>query len=152
MNTSARLVTALLALTSLTVLASASVVTMAVADGAPATLRLPFRLICHGLADRCLVIRGTPMPLCARCSAIWAGLLVGAGVFAILWRSIPAVPLGALGVAVLPLVVDGATQSLGLRESTNALRMLTGGVAGIAFALWALATLQKESPDAGEPP
>ena len=145
MNASSRLVAAMLALASLTVVGSAVAATLAVADGAPASLRVPFRLICHGLAERCFVIGGVPMPICARCTAIWGGLLLGTAIFALFWKSIPDVPLGALGVAVLPLVIDGGTQALGLRESTNGLRALTGAVAGTAFALWALSTLQKSS-------
>ena len=86
------------------------------------------------------------MPICARCTAIWGGLFLGSAIFALFWRSIGNVPLGALAVAVLPLVIDGGTQAIGVRESTNGLRALTGAVAGVAFALWALATLQKPAP------
>jgi uncharacterized membrane protein len=42
-------------------------------------------------------------------------------------------------VAIAPLAIDGLTQLAGLRESTNALRVATGLVAGLAFGLWILA-------------
>ena len=38
----------------------------------------------------------------------------------------------------MPLGIDGLTQLTTLRESTNTLRIVTGVLAGIAFALWAL--------------
>ena len=106
MSASARLVAAMLAFASVTVLGSAFAVTQALADGAPPSLRLPFRLICHGLADRCFVIGGSAMPICARCTAIWGGLLLGTALFALLWRSIRDVPLGALAVANLLHFID----------------------------------------------
>src|SRR5207253_7590618 len=59
------------------VLTLALIATYAVAHGAPAYVRLPFRFICHGIPRRCLTIWNTPMPICARCTAIYAGLLTG---------------------------------------------------------------------------
>src|SRR4051794_29688857 len=52
-------------------------VTYAVAHGAPAYVLLPSRFICHGIPRRCLAIWNTPMPICARCTAIYAGLFTG---------------------------------------------------------------------------
>src|SRR6185436_21185155 len=85
-----------------------------------------------------------PMPICARCVGIYAGML-----FAILafW----AIPLlrervmrGIAIVAAAPLALDGLSQLIGLRESTNPLRIATGLVAGMAFGLWILSAIERE--------
>jgi uncharacterized membrane protein len=44
--------------------------------------------------------------------------------------------------AVVPMGVDGLTQLVRLRESTNALRAATGVAAGIAFGLWAITAVE----------
>ena len=146
------LVAGCLVLASITVLVSAVATTWAVADGASPAIRVPFRLICHGFAGRCFVIAKVPMPICARCTAIWGGLLVGAAAFPLVRVAVRQFPLGALLVAVLPLAIDGFTQALGLRESTNEIRALTGVVAGLAFALWALANIDREIRSEAEAP
>jgi hypothetical protein len=43
-----------------------------------------------------------------------------------------------LSLAALPTFLDGITQAMGLRESTNPLRLATGLTVGAAFGLWAL--------------
>src|SRR5437868_1280699 len=61
---------------------------MALAVLVPATLgpslfgqvnwwRAPFQLLCHGIASHSFSIAGTAMPICARCTGIYAGLLLG---------------------------------------------------------------------------
>jgi uncharacterized membrane protein len=47
-----------------------------------------------------------------------------------------------LVMAVVPLGVDGLTQLVRLRESTNGLRSATGLAAGIAFGLWAITAVE----------
>ncbi len=104
------------------------------------------------------MISGVAMPLCARCVGIYGGFLVGIAMFAIVMKAADSrqqtagyrVPhpllLSAvsylLPVAVAPLAIDGFTQLLGLRESTNPLRLATGLVAGAAFGLWVLVNVE----------
>lgn len=38
--------------------------------------------------------------------------------------------------ALVPIALDGGTQLIGLRESTNLLRLLTGAIAGFAFPFY----------------
>ena len=45
--------------------------------------------------------------------------------------------------ALVPLGLDGVTQLLGLRESTNPLRIATGVIAGMAFGLWILSAVER---------
>lgn len=97
------------------------------------TLKLP-QWFCHARPERSLRWRGRPLPLCARCTGIYPALAAGvaAGFLA------TPHPLTALLLAVplaLPLVVDGTTQSLGWRRSSNPLRLLTGLLYGFGCGI-----------------
>jgi uncharacterized membrane protein len=119
--------------------------TLALHTGVSESLRGPFRLICHGIASHSLSIAGTPMPLCARCFGIYAGGLLGIGIAAMSYRRRFRMDTAHLFVALVPIVVDGGTQALRLRESTNELRLATGIVAGAAFLLWVMQRIQVEN-------
>jgi uncharacterized membrane protein len=79
---------------------------------------------CHQRIDRSYVLRGRQIPLCCRC----LGTLFGIA-FAPLFVALSPILCTLL---VLPLVADGMTQLLGLRESRNWLRLITGVLFGIA--------------------
>lgn len=140
----ARLVTAILATLSFLILSLTSLCAWAVAHGASMRWKAPFRLLCHGMPERCFELFGEPMPLCARCSGIYAGVLAGVLLFlavAFLRRSPFSAAVAILCVA--PLVIDGVTQALGFRESTNGLRLFTGILAGMVASLWLLTRLEE---------
>ena len=75
------------------------------------------------------------MGVCARCTGIWASLMLfGFIATPLLYlRKLPQIRARWLAIAIVPLVLDGATQFLGLRESTNEFRMITGIIAGAAI-------------------
>jgi uncharacterized membrane protein len=126
-----------------TVMLSASLLcTWAIAHGASMRWRLAFRLFCHGIPERCFTIWGVPMPICARCTAIYIGLAASLIVFVLLPRMNELAARVTLMIAVTPMAVDGLTQLARLRESTNALRMATGLAAGLAFGLWAITAVE----------
>ena len=115
----------------------------AIAHGAAPGWRIPFRIFCHGIPERCLLLWGVPMPICARCTAIYVGLFAGLVTFAAMpWMREDVLRI-AMYAAVLPLAVDGITQLIHLRESTNTLRFGTGLLAGLAFGLWVLSAIEK---------
>jgi Predicted membrane protein len=125
------------------ILALATLCTRAVAIGASPRWRLPFHLICHGIEKRCLVLWSVPMPICSRCAGIYLGFLGGLFLFLI----VPAIrdrvfPTLLLVILVAPLVLDGVSQALGFRESTNDLRMITGVAAGAAFMAWVMTRIE----------
>ena len=136
----ARLLAVVLAVGSALVLAAAAA--PSVVDGATAErlVRLPFRLLCHGIASRCLAIGGEPMSLCARCSGIFAGLISGS-LLSLALAGRFRMPGIIATILLLPIVLDGTSQALGLRESWNTLRLATGFVAGAASIGWALASI-----------
>lgn len=98
------------------------------------------RLLCHQKRERSHILCGTPLLVCARCLGIYLGflctfyvLLVSHGLFTLRLK----VPYAV--VLFVPLGIDGITQLLKKRESTNRLRFVTGylGGIGLAFFLYA---------------
>lgn len=90
---------------------------------------LAFLFGCHQRPERSYFVRGRQIPLCARC----CGLLWGVAV-APLWIKYVNTNL-SLGCIAL-LILDGVSQFLKLRESTNWLRFGTG--TGFSASLVAL--------------
>jgi len=86
---------------------------------------------------------GYKIPVCSRDISIYGGMLLGG----LLWLAlIPRLKLKPsdwphpvwLVLALVPLAVDGFTQLFGWQESTNAIRLWTGLLAGVAMAFYAL--------------
>ena len=136
------IVAATIALGSSLILAASIACTWAISNGASMRWRLAFRALCHGIPQRCLELWNVPMPICARCTAIYAGLLAGIVLFLILPRVQALIARRILAFAAVPMFIDGLTQLAGLRESTNLLRIETGLLAGAAFAFWALSEVE----------
>jgi uncharacterized membrane protein len=143
MSRDAKIAGSVFAAIPLLILATAIADTWAIAQGASVKWRLLFRAICHGIPTRCLTLWGVPMPICARCTAIYGGIALGLAAFALIHPVRERLLRGIMYLAVLPLAVDGVTQGLRLRESTNDLRVATGLAAGFAFGLWVLSTLER---------
>jgi len=97
--------------------------------------RLGFALFCHREPERSFRIPGYTFPLCSRCTGLAAGL---GSAFALALLNFQ-IPLSAGFLLMLPMALDAGTQLLGLRESSNLLRFLTG----FLFALGCLALLVK---------
>lgn len=93
---------------------------------------------CHGIPDRCLQFRGEPMPLCARCLGVYAGIAVVApfllaGSFPL---STPLVIASLLFMFVCFL--DWSLQHWWGVMSTNPRRLVTGLLGGVGSASFAL--------------
>jgi len=83
-------------------------------------------------------VTGYKLPVCSRDVAIYLAMLLGA-------LALPFVrKVGSeewpnkwlLVAACVPVAIDGGTQILGLRESSNAIRMITGFIVGIALPFY----------------
>ena len=93
-------------------------------------------LICHQRPDRTIFVGGHYLPVCARDTGIFIGLIVGY-LLVIAFRNKKAKGPPNLLVAMammLPLLIDSFSQLFGLRTSTNDLRLLTGLLFGSALA------------------
>ena len=83
---------------------------------------------CHQKESRSWHLNGNQMPLCSRCTAIYLGLAIGTLIMAFYRFEIP---LWAVFLFLLPMAIDGTGQTiLGLWESTNIIRTITGLLAG----------------------
>jgi uncharacterized membrane protein len=96
------------------------------------------RFICHQKPERCLTINGKPMSICARCFGFYLGLLIGFIIPVLFnqiyyWHIRYLIILMVLGV--MPLVIDGFTQLMGLRSSSNGLRFGTGLFTGVILGI-----------------
>ncbi|GAB4281522.1 MAG: hypothetical protein Kow0056_16980 [Coriobacteriia bacterium] len=97
--------------------------------------------LCHQLPERSFFGGGVQVPVCARDTGIYIGLVISLAVLALIERGrrpdeLPRWPVLALGVAFVGAMgLDGVTQLLGLRESTNDLRLITGLMTGYAISL-----------------
>lgn len=147
MKRDTKIVAALLAAIPLVVLSAALLCTFAIAHGASMNWRWLFRMMCHGMPARCLIVWNVPMPICARCTAIYSGLFAGVVLFAIARVRIGVAKIFLIGASAA-MALDGFTQLAGLRESTNPLRVATGLAVGMAFGIWALAAMEKSAESA----
>ena len=87
---------------------------------------------CHQMASRSYFLNGNQMPFCARDLGLFAGLVLGMAV-ALVTQIRPRWYLVALGF--FPMALDGVWQLLTDYESTNAVRLLTGILAGVSAAM-----------------
>lgn len=78
------------------------------------------------MPERSFHFKGRKFPLCARCTGVFLGYL-----------TLPIFHLGVINptlllIAVfsLPMLIDSLTQGYGIRESNNALRLITGFMFG----------------------
>jgi len=87
---------------------------------------------CHQIANRSYFLNDNQMPFCARDLGLFIGLAVASGIALLFMLTINPVFL-LLGLA--PIGVDGGLQLVTSYESMNALRLVTGIIAGLALAL-----------------
>jgi len=84
-------------------------------------------MLCHQLPYRSFIVGGVPMPICARDLGIYLGSI--AGFATVFLKDKPKIlsSIKILAVAVVPMALDGVTQTvLVLRESNNIIRLATG--------------------------
>jgi len=86
--------------------------------------------LCHQKADRCLYINGNQMPFCSRCTAIWLGLAIGLGFMVFYKIQLDGKFIFAIIIGLVPVGIDGLGQNFGFWESTNMVRVITGGLIG----------------------
>ena len=148
MKRDTRIVAPIFAAIPVVILGASTLCTWLIARGASIEWRGLFRVLCHGLESRCFDLWDVPMPICTRCVAIYLGLLMGVLTFVVWPFFTERIMRGVALAAVLPLAVDGLTQLVRLRESTNGLRFGTGIVAGFAIGIWALSAIENRDETA----
>jgi uncharacterized membrane protein len=84
---------------------------------------------CHRMPERSIPCLGLERYLCSRC----IGILIGGILGFIAWKVGVSVPAPAAVLCSIPMAIDGGTQLLGLRESTNTMRLITGFLFGLSL-------------------
>ncbi|MEW6529142.1 MAG: DUF2085 domain-containing protein [Candidatus Micrarchaeota archaeon] len=85
-------------------------------------------------------ILGYKFPVCARDFAMYGAMIIGGAIFPLL-RKIDSEDTPRFlyfAIALVPIALDGGAQILGLRQSTNELRLITGFIAGIVIPFYAI--------------
>jgi uncharacterized membrane protein len=93
---------------------------------------------------------GYKVALCQRDLALYGGLFAGGLLYALLRRRLRPLPLLAYLLCLVPMAIDGGSQLIGLRESTPLLRLLTGGLLGLASVWMLYPRLQEAFDDVGQ--
>jgi uncharacterized membrane protein len=102
--------------------------------------------VCHQRPDRCFIIDGRPMPVCARCAGLYAAAAAAAPLallFGATFSSSRARRL--LLVAAIPTVLTWAAEYAGLARFSNAVRFSAALPLGCAAAWLVLSTVLEPS-------
>jgi len=93
-------------------------------------------LVCHQKVERTLWVGGHYLPVCARCTGAYLGLLLGYVLIPFLRSGKARGPpdLYVSLILTLPLWVDSIGQTLGFWSSTNDVRLITGLLFGVTLA------------------
>jgi uncharacterized membrane protein len=101
--------------------------------------------VCHRIDERSFHIHGRQMPLCARCTGMYLGAMIGLGYQSITARKRTGLPpwrvIAFLGLLVIAFGVDGVNSYFhlfpgfkGLYEPQNWLRLLVGTGMGVGLS------------------
>ena len=98
--------------------------------------------LCHQLDSRSIHLGFYKIAICSRCFSVYVSMLMLCGFY--YYKGFPqrGISITIFAVLVLPLVIDGGTQYIGFRTSNNALRIITGTLAGLATAAVLLPALR----------
>lgn len=84
--------------------------------------------LCHQIPERSFHYKSKQFPVCARCT----GILLGYCTIPLFYLEIIKIPISLIILLNIPLLIDSISQYLGLRESNNILRLITGILSGFA--------------------
>lgn len=94
---------------------------------------LAFLPFCHRIEARTLSLAGIPMPLCSRCAGIFAGIALGS---LLAWPKFPMRIWRPILLAITGIMlIEIATQDLGLHPVFHPTRIATGALLGYAMAV-----------------
>jgi uncharacterized membrane protein len=95
-----------------------------------------FSLVCAQEPNHTFHVLGRPMACCERCLAIYCGLFIFGLAFGLMRKTLRPASTDLAVVLSGPMLVDGASQLAGLRQSDWALRLITGSLFALALAWW----------------
>lgn len=83
---------------------------------------------CHQMPERSLFFKGKQFPVCARCTGVFLGSIMGIVIYFIL-----PLPLWVCILCCAVMFADWLIQRVGVRKSTNIRRLITGIVCGVGI-------------------
>ena len=92
-------------------------------------------LICHRMPERSFFIKGHQFPVCARCTGGYLGIFLMNLIYFLIIMPYNYQMILLSFVLIIPSGIDGGTQFLGLRESNNVLRLITGLLLGFGIVI-----------------
>ncbi len=99
-----------------------------------------FSAVCHQMPERSFELFGYPLAVCARCTGIYAGFLLGLFIYPLARRldddTLP--ERRWLLLAAAPMLLDFAGNAVGLFTNSFTSRTITGLIAGAATAFYIL--------------
>ncbi|NLY80348.1 MAG: DUF2085 domain-containing protein [Lysinibacillus sp.] len=90
---------------------------------------LQYAFMCHRMPERSFHFRGKQFPLCARCTGIMIGYIIGLLILATYGR----ISLLLSFALIIPMIIDGTGQLFYKWESNNIRRLITGMMGGISI-------------------
>ena len=91
---------------------------------------LHYMFFCHRLQERSFHYKGKPFPICARCTGILIGYIIGILSLIVMdYNILITTMVGPL--LIIPLAIDGLGQLYNYWVSNNNRRCLTGILAGV---------------------
>jgi uncharacterized membrane protein len=103
--------------------------------------------ICHQRPDRCFWMHGRPMPVCARCSGLYAGAAIAAPL-ALVWAARLSGRRARLvmAAAMLPTLVTWSLEMAGRAHPSNIVRFVAALPLGLVAAWLVLSTVSQGAP------
>lgn len=99
--------------------------------------------VCHRMPSRSFWLFEVPLGLCARCTGIYLGLVIGL-VLSFAMQGKMTIPFRAAVTLILLALLDGSIQHFHVYDSGNLARAMTGFAYGIGLALLFHFFLQRE--------
>jgi len=87
--------------------------------------------LCHQKSERSFFLNDNQMPFCARCTAIFLGFAIGIGSMMFYKIKLNLRFILLIMISLAPIGIDGVGQILGMWESNNITRTITGLLIGI---------------------
>ena len=100
--------------------------------------------VCHQRPARCFWIRGRPMPVCARCTGLYAGAAVAGPLALFLAAGLSSRRARfTAAVAALPTLVTWGIEFAGLAHPSNSVRAIAAVPLGFVVAWLVISTLPR---------
>lgn len=84
---------------------------------------------CHRMKERSFFYKGHQFPVCARCTGVFFGELTA--ILLLFFKKLLSIPASVIMLFIMG--VDWGIQELGIRESNNIRRVITGFLGGLGL-------------------